>query len=226
MVPKWLPAEISLSEFDLGNGGFVGTVDSRSQPWQFSDTVNSTFQFGSGDGLPPLVVDLTSLGALPGTAIAVRDIRGRQMPLETDLWLGPTAMTPTQVFSYLTNVPGSSGNGFPSRFMTSDWDLYLNALVGTFADEFGNIVGQPFAVNSGIDGLHVPQNATRLQLGINDDIFGDNLGSLQVLVSLAGLDGINDGNGVFIRGINGGEASQNIVQQNYIGTDTGGFCGS
>ena len=73
------------------------------------------------------------------------------------------------------NFPGDSGNGFPSQYMVADWPVKLMSLVGTFADASGTIVGTPFKV--GLQGtVIVPPGASQLQLGINDDVFGDNGG--------------------------------------------------
>jgi len=55
-------------------------------------------------------------------------------------------------------------------------DINLMELVGTFADSVGVIVGKPFFV--GLSRIvTVPAGATRLQLGVNDDVWGDNGGS-------------------------------------------------
>jgi len=212
-----------------GNGGMIATVNAQTQPWEFNTDINlnTAFQFGIGDGLSPTIIDLANLGAQPGDLITVRDVRGSTDAFGDGSFVdsnGYDSDSGTIYGTLLTNGEiGSSELGFPSKFMTDDWDLYLNALVGTFADDLGNIVGQPFAIKDGFRDLEVPVGATRLQLGINDDIFNDNNGALQVVVSLAGLDGINDGNGVFIHGINGGAATGNALQRNQIGTDAGGM---
>jgi hypothetical protein len=85
--------------------------------------------------------------------------------------------------SFRNDVNGNSGQRFPGYYMSPYRDVYLMALVGTFTDDNGAIVGQPFEVGSGPTVLAVPTGATRLQLGINDDIFADNLGSFTVTVT-------------------------------------------
>jgi hypothetical protein len=85
--------------------------------------------------------------------------------------------------TYITNnFGGSSGLQFPSKYMMADWDTYLNQLVGTFADATGAIIGTPFAIGLGRT-VSIPVGATQLQLGINDDIFVDNTGELNLAVS-------------------------------------------
>jgi hypothetical protein len=55
------------------------------------------------------------------------------------------------------------------------------ALMGTFADDSGVIVGTPFEVGN-FRILTVPAGATRLQLGMNDDHWSDNVGEFTVLI--------------------------------------------
>ena len=74
--------------------------------------------------------------------------------------------------------------------------VFLNALVFVFTDDNGQIVGTPDAMQVGGDiingygfvfgkgGSATPFGATRIQLGLNDDIFGDNDGALSVCVGV------------------------------------------
>jgi hypothetical protein len=62
-------------------------------------------------------------------------------------------------------------------------DINLMELVGTFADSTGVIVGTPFFVGASRV-VTVPTGATRLQLGINDDVYGDNGGSFSADVTI------------------------------------------
>lgn len=82
---------------------------------------------------------------------------------------------------------GSTGNYFPTLYIATPSDTaevyYLMALVGTFADASGVIVGDPFFIGNGPLSIAVPMGAVQLQLGINDDYFSDNSGSLYVRVS-------------------------------------------
>ena len=98
------------------------------------------------------------------------------------------------------NDPGSSGNYFPSHYMSSLWDadpgagVFLNALVWAFTDASGQLVTDPDAMNViyfgpgnygyvfGKSSSATPAGSTQLQFGLNDDIFGDNTGSLDVCV--------------------------------------------
>jgi hypothetical protein len=77
---------------------------------------------------------------------------------------------------------GSSGTPLPSFFIdptNTGPDINLNELIGAFADATGLLVGSPFAVGNGLS-MVAPAGATALLLGLNDDIFSDNSGELQI----------------------------------------------
>ena len=70
--------------------------------------------------------------------------------------------------------PGSTGLLFPSAYIpSSSYPIYLNELVGAFADNTGKIVGTPFVIGLGTT-VYAPIGATHLYLGLNDDDFSDN----------------------------------------------------
>jgi hypothetical protein len=82
------------------------------------------------------------------------------------------------------NVPTNGSkydNGYPSNYM-SPFPINSAELVGTFANNSGQIVGTPFAVGN-LRTLTVPTGATRLQLGVNDAWYGDDGGSWTIQVS-------------------------------------------
>ena len=62
-------------------------------------------------------------------------------------------------------------------------DIWLAALIGTFTDSSGVIVGTPFAPGDGPFAVAVPGGATFLSLGVNDDIFSDNSGGWDIKVA-------------------------------------------
>lgn len=64
-------------------------------------------------------------------------------------------------------------------------DLKAGALCGAFTDSSGNVI-QPLAIGASPTSLIVPAGATQLQLGINDDKYDDNSGSVVVKIT-AGL---------------------------------------
>jgi hypothetical protein len=85
----------------------------------------------------------------------------------------------------LTGI-GSSGEPFPSFSIdptNTGPDIWLAALIGTFTDSSGVIVGTPFAPGDGPFTVAVPGGAAFLSLGVNDDIFSDNSGGWDIKVA-------------------------------------------
>jgi hypothetical protein len=84
----------------------------------------------------------------------------------------------------LTGV-GSTGNPLPSFYAdpsNTGPDVWLNELLGDFVDGSGVVIGDAFAIGNGPFSIIAPTGAVRLQLGLNDDIFSDNSGSLSIQV--------------------------------------------
>ena len=187
-MKKWmlvcgLAAAILGSATGASAAAIFVSVDGQAQPWLWDDAagLNSAFEYGILDGIGPAVVDATDgIAVLAGNTIDVAYLAGL-----TDAFGGAPSVDALghQGFDASNNA-GSTGEVFPSFYM-SPYPIYLNALVGTFADALGNIVGNPFHVGLGGSFL-VPVGATQLQLGVNDDLFGDNTGSLRVCVSDSG----------------------------------------
>ena len=63
------------------------------------------------------------------------------------------------------------------------YPVHLNELVAVFTDRHGKVVKAPFPVGSDVT-VTVPDGVARLQFGINDDIFADYGGALDVTVSV------------------------------------------
>ena len=160
------------------------TVNSKAAPWLWDNTtLNTAYQYGVRDNIAPSTINSSSgLDFAAGNALTINYLNGKTNAfggsphVEAKGYFGSP-------FTYTTNgFGGSSGLGFPSKYMAADWDTYLNQLVGTFADATGAIIGTPFAIGLGRT-VSIPVGATQLQLGINDDIFGDNTGELNLAVS-------------------------------------------
>ena len=167
-------------------------VDARSGPW--SRAANPGFNYGIGDNLAP-----TSVPVIPGTTVTIS--------YDSGLTSSFAGVIPTvDANGYVGGIFGSGGipnvltgigsqAPFPSFFIdptNTGPDIWLNGLIGTFANAAGVIVGTPFSVGNGPLSELVPLGATQLLLGINDDVFGsvvvddelvpDNTGSLNISV--------------------------------------------
>jgi hypothetical protein len=180
----------------------IVSVDAQSGPW--SQAANSpAFNYGNGDNLAP-----TSVPVIPGTTVTITYDSGL-----TSSFAGVPASVGVDGIGYSNLIfgsgvgrtgIGSSGNPFPSFFidpLNIGPAIYLNGLIGTFADGAGVIVGTPFSIGNGPLSKLVPLGAAQLLLGINDDIFTaqsdvdgtlvpDNTGSLNISVVVSDTNAV------------------------------------
>ncbi len=161
------------------------TVTGTAMPWLWHPGgLNNAYQFGIQDGTAPTIVSLSKLDAAPGQSLTIHYVNGEialgfQSP-ETDAngYSGQSA--------YGGN--GVSGRPLPSAFMRP-YPINLGALIGVFTNSEGGIIGAPFAIGDDAITKQIPGGASRLQLGVNDDIYGGantttaNSGSFTVAVS-------------------------------------------
>ena len=79
---------------------------------------------------------------------------------------------------------GSTGQPFPSFYLdpkNTGPQIALNALIGAFVDSSGKVLDE-FATGDGPFSIVAPAGAVALELGVNDDFFGDNSGALTIAV--------------------------------------------
>ena len=159
------------------------SVDGQAQPWSYSTSpggLNSSYQFGTNDGVAPTAVS-SGFDFSTGGTFTITYKSG-----QTSAYAGraPYADAGGDTSYVANDAGGSSGNNFPSYYVdSSTYPVYLAELIGTFADATGQIVGTPFAIGNGPLSVAAPSGASELLLGINDDIFSDNTGSLLVSVT-------------------------------------------
>jgi|LGOV01.1.fsa_nt_gb hypothetical protein len=152
-------------------------VGSHAGPW--NPISNSSYDYGIHDHDSPMIIDQTyGLGFSPGNSLAITYLSGTVTTGTGWPWVDADG----DIACVANDKVGSTGKGFPSKYMPTDWDTYLMALVGTFIDSSGIIVGNPFEIGNGPTIVIIPSGATQLQLGINDDKFSDNSGSFSVKV--------------------------------------------
>ncbi len=163
-------------------------VDGNSAPW--STTINPSFSFGSGTPLAPAVIEGSAAGFDAGDVLSISVLSGSVsvFPLaypfvDADGALVTPGTDPGAYVGPVDDALGDSGKGFPSLYTPADWGTALGALMGTFANANGVIVGTPFEVGSART-VTVPLGATRIQFGINDDVFPDNGGGFEVNVAV------------------------------------------
>ena len=160
------------------------TVNALDGPWQYTNGgSNTNFQYGDDDQTGPLVVSAANgLSFVAGTTLDIEYVSGST---NEGGFASPDANGDS---SFVFNAnPGNSGKVAPSAYFNpASYPAYLGVLSGTFANSSGTIIGTPFKVGDSLS-IVVPAGATRLQLGINDDIYSDNTGAYQITITGAGV---------------------------------------
>ena len=174
-----------IAAFSLAtSAAFAGTVsvnvDSHVGPWLTSPALNPSFAYGVGDNLAPVAIGGFVLGETVSISASGLTSEFYMVPPDTD------ANGFVSIFS--SDQPGSSGTYFPGYHTVDPANVYLGALIGTFADAAGVIQGTPFLI--GVGPTSVNATGAFLLLGINDDIFDDNSGSLRVSVTADSISAV------------------------------------
>jgi len=182
-IAGWLFALAMMAGWSgwAGAGTVTVTVGATTGPWDFvAGGLNTAYQYGVHDFTPPTILSAANgFDFTPGGTFTIQYVSGLTNPFG-----GTPVFDANGDTNYnASNNPGTSGKFFPSLYINpAEYPAYLNALMGTFADSSGSIVGTPFKVGDLLSEV-VPIGATRLQLGVNDDIFSDNTGALVISVT-------------------------------------------
>lgn len=159
------------------------SVSALSGPWSYVvGGLNTSFQYGMGDQRGPTIFSATDgLHFSEGDTLTIAYVSG----LTSAFGGTPTTDATGYTNTLINNGTGSTHRVMPSYYFNStDYPAYLNELVGVFANASGTIVGTPFNIGAG-QSLVIPMGATQFQLGVNDDRYVDNTGSLLVNVTTA-----------------------------------------
>ncbi|MES2059143.1 MAG: hypothetical protein V4564_24590 [Pseudomonadota bacterium] len=176
-IPLWaITAAMILVASPAAARDVTVKVDARAMPWRVG--INPKMPFGRNDGKGPAIV--MGMHLLSGTKIRFKAMG------TTDTIVGGEKFGPSGQAAYVTDAnTGGSGGFFPSRYIpAAQYPVKLNQLIGTFIDADGRIIGKPFAIGESAE-VEIPVGALAIALGINDDIFSDNSGVLDVVVSYA-----------------------------------------
>jgi hypothetical protein len=164
----------------------TSVVDGSSGPWNYGANLNASFNYGVNNQLAPTVFSASSgFDFTPGNNLQVDYVSGFTSP-----YGGTPRFTAVGDITSIANANIYDIYGAaPSKFISpTEYDVYLNELVGTFANSTGAIVGTPFKIGLSRS-LTIPVGASQLQLGVNDTTFADNTGALTV--SVTGLQAVN-----------------------------------
>lgn len=150
-------------------------VAGTAMPWTIVKK-NPDLPFGKGDGTPPAVS--TDLKLAPGTVLKIT-ATGSTTTVAGGGSFGPNGQDAFICDDHL----GGSGMPFPSLYMNHGfYPVHLNELVAVFTDARGKIVKSPFPIGSQMT-IKVPEGATSIQFGLNDDIYADNSGEIDVTIT-------------------------------------------
>ena len=155
-------------------------VDSHVGPWLTTPALNPTYSYGVGDNFAPVAIGGFTSGETVTISATGLTSEFDGAPPDTD------ANGFVSVFS--SDNPGSTGTHFPGFYTADPANVYLGALIGTFADAAGNIQGTPFFIGTGP--INVTASGAFLFLGINDDLYADNSGSLHVTVTADSISAV------------------------------------
>jgi hypothetical protein len=142
------------------------TVAGNAGPW--SVALNPSDSYGDGAEVAPTSVSVTS-----GVSYVIQYVSGTTVSTPGD--------PPEDANGYTFFPPLKSGA--PGKYTTTA--PFLDELVGVFTDASGVIIGSPLVIGDGPVTELAPVGATALDLGINDNKYSDNSGSLQVSVTAA-----------------------------------------
>jgi len=168
---------VRAKNFDISvkEESFDVTVNSKSIPW--NPLINKSKNFSFKTKKPDKQASPTILKVKSGDNLTIQYVLG---DVYAD-WKGyPKRKT--------------DANGYPKVMKTYLGRLpsyYINdkinhmALIGTFTDSKGIIVGTPFFIGNGPVDLTVPNGSNQLQLGVNDNLFRDNSGLFIVKVNIS-----------------------------------------
>lgn len=176
----------------------IVTVQATDMPWTWNDTTgfNSSYEFGTQDGTGPATFQFSNLGIGAGDAYGLLYLDGI-----TSAFDGAPPIADNRGYAgspFKNDDPGSSGNYFPSLYLSDDYGtvpdagVFLNALVGAFTDASGRVI-QPFSLGNVYDdgswlvgfSSSLAAGVTQVQFGVNDDIFAENTGFLRVCIDRA-----------------------------------------
>lgn len=149
---------------------FEVKVDAVSRPWDSG--VNSRLKFGIGDGRGPKMIWGARL--IPGGKVKFK-ASGSAAWINGGARFGPNGDPSLIVDRSLALLP--------YHYVQRSKPIGMGGLVGAFVDVDGKVVGTPFAIGESAE-IAVPDNATAISLGINDDRFSDNDGGFIVSVSV------------------------------------------
>jgi hypothetical protein len=155
---------------------FMVKVPGTAMPWIIKKK-NTDLPYGKNDGTPPAIS--TDLKLVAGMRLGITATGS------TTTVAGGGGFDPGGQEAFVCDDHlGGSGMPFPSIYMNhAFYPVHLNELVAVFTDGKGKIVKSPFPVGKQMT-ITVPAGAEAIQFGLNDDIYADNSGEIDVTISV------------------------------------------
>lgn len=191
----------------------VVTISANSAPWLVSE--NPTMVYGITSWLKGATPTVVSVAGDSSVSLAYQSGTFSNLQNETGGPTSYTGVTPNGVIDMIDEIEGNeyeaSGNSptgrttgglfesgyyLPSYYIetTTGPDIWWGALIASFADSSGKVIGTPFAPGENDLDVVVPTGATELLLGVNTYMMGTswpNSGSwtYDVTQNVGGVDG-------------------------------------
>lgn len=139
-------------------------VLATSMPWSFAGGKNSSFPIQIEDGGVPSVLPVE---LQPGDTVTI--VASGLIEYDTNPFTSPPGGDSVRGFT------GVTGLAYPSTYQSAGTTMAgIAGLVGAWTDDDGNVIE---VIGVGLGGTFtVPSGATRLNLGIDDTLYSDNVG--------------------------------------------------
>lgn len=154
-------------------------VDARAMPWDPAITGNPTWPDTPVAGVSPIIIKVA-----PGQTVKVTRTGGTASYSSASGQFDGVGDIPTETSTGLTN--------FPNQYATTTNTIGVVGIIAAFVDGAGKVVtvtgvNQIYEIGNGPKTLTVPTGAVNLQIGANDNHYGDNSGGFNVGISVLGL---------------------------------------
>lgn len=158
-------------------------VPGSSGPWAYvASGINSSYPYGEsgGRGAPVVVDSSNGFVFATGNTINVTYLNGTVKGNNGDF---PFTDANGDTSKVRNSTDSTNGDIYPAYYMSStQYPVYQCELIGVFTDGSGSLVGTPLKIGNAAT-LTIPAGASKLNLGLNDDYFGDNSGTYFVQVT-------------------------------------------
>lgn len=188
-------------------------INGYTTPWSIAANPNDAYAMYRSMGNVPIVVSVAgeSSISLSATGYVTESILsyGTYSDISVSGYNNLNEFGNGNSPTSLAGVGPGQGSYFSQAWLPSHFieptntgpDIYLGALIATFADNNGVIVGTPFAPGSSDSSIAVPSGATELLLGVNNDVFeqggvlvpGGPTWTVTATLTQAGVGGVSGG---------------------------------